>query len=348
MSAWKEKRAPEFELDQGIATYRGYGTNWFPRMPAGIEKLWEYAGIKLFEKYIKAHGLPDVVHVHSMLYAGVIALRIKSRYGIPYVVTEHSSAFARGFIKKSSLTIAAKIQAGAENVFSVSEKFSATLEEIFPKRSSPWGVVPNIVSQKFTDAAVGKSKALKEFGFLNIALMNKNKNQKNIIEAFAKYFPKNADITLTIGGGGEEMKSLKELAEDLGVAKRVRFPGMLSRARVLELMSATDVFVLSSDYETFGVVLIEALALGKPVIATRCGGPESIVGERDGILVDVGDVHDLGKAMIRLHSEYFKFDPNEIRARCVERYSESVVARSLLEIYASIDSKKLSPNALIG
>ena len=340
----KEKHGnPEFEIDEGIFTYRYYGKNWFPRFPAGIKRLWEYFGIQLFEKYIRTHGLPEIVHVHSMLYAGVVALRVKSRYGIPYVVTEHSSAFARGGVTNSSLGIAEKIQHGAARAFSVSKSFSTNLDKRLPRENVPWGVVPNIVSQKFLDAPIKKIKDSQGFVFLNVALMNKNKNQKNIIKAFAKYFSKSVHVSLVIGGHGNEMNALKGLAENLGVAARVKFPGMLSRSQVLEAMSTADAFILSSDYETFGVVLVEALALGKPVIATRCGGPQSIVEEGDGILVDVDDVDELGRAMVRLNTEYSVFNSHEIRVRCIERYSEPVIAESLIKIYTSVISK--DPNS---
>lgn len=336
----KEKHGiPEFEIDEGILTYRFYGKNWSPRFPAGIKKLWEYFGGQLFEKYIKMHGLPEIVHVHSMLYAGVVALRVKSRYGIPYVVTEHSSAFARGGVTNSSHGIAEKIQHGAARAFSVSKIFSKNLDQRFPRGNAPWSVVPNIVSQKFVDAPIRKIKDSQGFVFLNVASMNKNKNQKNIIKAFAKYFPESVNVSLVIGGHGNEMDTLKGLAEDLGVAARVEFPGMLSRSQVLEVMTMADAFILSSDYETFGVVLVEALALGKPVIATRCGGPQSIVEEGDGILVGVDDVDELGRAMMRLNTEYSAFNPHEIRARCIERYSEPVIADSLIKIYTSVISK---------
>jgi glycosyltransferase involved in cell wall biosynthesis len=93
---------------------------------------------------------------------------------------------------------------------------------------------------------------------------------------------------------------------------------------------------LSSKAETFGVVLIEALALGKPVVATRCGGPESIIREEDGILVPVDDVPKLGDGMKEIRRQYGNYRPIELRRSCANRFSEKAVTRQLIDIYRQV------------
>lgn len=337
------KRVIEKENDHGVMTMRSHGTNWFPLIPSGLKSLWISHGLSLFEEYVKEHGVPSIIHAHSILYAGVVAREIKLRYGIPFVITEHSSAFNRGLVSRANLLLAQDVAEQAAERFSVSPIFSDFLRKSLSEGRLNWGVIPNAVSQQFIDRKIKKSKAQKEFTFINIALLNENKRQSNLIKAFSASFSKDLNVNLIIGGDGPERIKLRKLSISLGVENRVKFTGMLSRRQVLEKIEASDAFVLPSRHETFGVVLIESLALGKPVIATRCGGPESIVREQDGILVPVDDIDSLGKAMRYLYENHSNFDSAEIRAACIYRYSESAVVSQLCREY--LRSTKNQPSA---
>ncbi|MFA6661181.1 MAG: glycosyltransferase, partial [Bacilli bacterium] len=92
-------------------------------------------------------------------------------------------------------------------------------------------------------------------------------------------------------------------------------------------------------FETFGVVLIEALALGKPVISTRSGGPEDIVEETNGLLVPTNDREALGKAMQYMVENYNTYNPQEIQQRCHEKFSEASVAKRLVNVYQQVLTK---------
>jgi len=166
--------------------------------------------------------------------------------------------------------------------------------------------------------------------------MTEKKCQVNILHAFSKIAKANPNIYLTLGGDGPVRSQLEQLAQNLDLIDKVKFTGMLSREQVVAEMAAADAFVLSSRYETFGVVVIEALALGKPVIATRCGGPESIVRKEDGILIPVDDVDALAAAMIEIVENRKDYDPAEIRKACSVRFSEAAIAKRLMNIYANV------------
>ncbi len=82
----------------------------------------------------------------------------------------------------------------------------------------------------------------------------------------------------------------------------------VNRKEVLQLIDQSHCLVLCSEIETFGVVLIESLSRGKPVIATRCGGPESIVNSENGLLCAAGDVDALSKTMLQIKEQYGTFN----------------------------------------
>jgi Glycosyltransferase Family 4 len=129
-------------IDEGVNTYRKDCINWYPKITKGHKKLWQYYGLVLFKRYIDAHGKPDIIHVHSMLYAGVIAYEIFNQYQIPYVLTEHSTLFQRGMIRPSQLSLALSIASSAKRRFAVSASFATFLTSYFEHKSGVWEVIP--------------------------------------------------------------------------------------------------------------------------------------------------------------------------------------------------------------
>jgi glycosyltransferase involved in cell wall biosynthesis len=97
-----------------------------------------------------------------------------------------------------------------------------------------------------------------------------------------------------------------------------------------------DAFILVSRAETFGVVYVEALASGKPVIATRCGGPEAIVHEGNGLLVPIGDVPAIASAMVKMACNSDRYVAEKIRSDFMKRFSGPAVVGQLLALYRSV------------
>jgi glycosyltransferase involved in cell wall biosynthesis len=104
----------------------------------------------------------------------------------------------------------------------------------------------------------------------------------------------------------------------------------------LEEIRRCDAFVLSSDYETFGVVLIEAASCGKPLIATMGSGPESIVTPALGILVPPRDQKSLAAAMVRMRVRISDYNAPAIRRECLDRFGEKAVVDKLVSVYHRI------------
>jgi glycosyltransferase involved in cell wall biosynthesis len=130
-----------------------------------------------------------------------------------------------------------------------------------------------------------------------------------LLEAVARV----PEVSLVVAGDGEEREDAAARAAALGLDGRVRFAGALPREQVLSLLAAADAVVLASAWENFPHVLVEALALGTPAIATRVGGvPEIVEDGVSGLLVPPGDPEALADAVRR-----FLADP-ELQARLRE------------------------------
>ncbi len=336
-SLFTGQRGIQQEIDAGLTTLRSYGTAWFLRSSSANAELWLTHGRRLFNQYVKCYGRPDLIHVHAMLNAGLLAQQMQRRDGVPYVVTEHFSGYARGTLRPVQLGMAASVAGNAARRFAVSRALCDLLQQKLGEAAGVWEELPNIVEQRFLDRPLMRRVVSnRRFRFVCVALLTENKGTHLLLQAFARQFATDARVTLDIGGDGVERPRLEQLAGHLGVKDRVRFLGALSRDQVVEVMESADVFVLASRYETFGVVVIEALALGKPVIATRCGGPENIVREHDGLLVPAGDINALAEAMQQMRVDASRYPPDVIRASCASRYSEEAVVERLTRIYHQV------------
>ena len=108
----------------------------------------------------------------------------------------------------------------------------------------------------------------------------------------------NNDVYLYIIGEGHLHPNLQKMINTFGLNEQIKLLGMMNRNEIGQIMQKSDAFVLASRVETFGVVYIEAMLAGLPVIATACGGPEEFVDEDNGILIPVDNVELLAKAMI--------------------------------------------------
>ncbi|HET9630699.1 MAG TPA: glycosyltransferase, partial [Novosphingobium sp.] len=139
-----------------------------------------------------------------------------------------------------------------------------------------------------------------EVRLISVGRLSPEKGQTCLLEAFAMA-SRNARATLTVVGHGPLAADLKARAENLGIADRVRFTGRLGTTETLAEIAAADALVLPSFMEGLPVVLIEALALGRPVIASQVAGiPEAVVHGHNGLLVPPLDVASLAEAMENL------------------------------------------------
>jgi glycosyltransferase involved in cell wall biosynthesis len=138
---------------------------------------------------------------------------------------------------------------------------------------------------------------------------------------------------------------LEENARHLGLQDQVRFLGRISPVQVPDLLRDVDVMVVSSHYETFGLVAAEALMCGTPVVATRCGGPECIVQEGDGLLVPVGDIDQLSNALARMVDLLPTINSADIAERAWQRFSADAVGAQLEEVYAGLKTDRNKPAA---
>jgi len=139
-----------------------------------------------------------------------------------------------------------------------------------------------------------------------------------------------------LAGRGSLRNELEDLSKQLDLQGEVEFLGRISRDRMQQEMQGANCFVLPTRYEAFGAVLIEAMASGLPVIATRSGGPDSIVTKETGLLIDPEDAGQLASAMLQMVSTYNSYSSGAIRRRTLEVYGQTAVMKQYDDLFRQI------------
>ncbi len=169
-----------------------------------------------------------------------------------------------------------------------------------------------------------------------MAALEEHKNQELLIRTFAEVYGGDPRFRLVFVGSGPDRDKLEGLTSSLRLSDQVCFLGQLGREALRTALWEADCFVLTSRVETFGVVLIEAMACGLPLIAISSPGPRSIV-----TLPELGSLiqdsrQSLTNALRWIPQE--NFDPKPIREHTVRHYSFQAVAARLVEIYERIQA----------
>jgi glycosyltransferase involved in cell wall biosynthesis len=316
-----------------------FGQRWcqpFPRFPAAWSLAASVRAVEgAFETLVAQFGRPDVLHAHVALPGGYAAVKIGQRHSIPVVLTEHTGPLPE-FVLNSALTREVFSQAlhGARRVIGVSPEMQRQIAEFDP--GVPVTIVPNVVRTRFFVPAT-ESEPADRFTFFLMGLLVERKGGRYLIEAVRQLVRGGCrGFRVVIGGDGAARRPWQQLVAEHGLEPYIEFLGAIGDAEVLHQMQHCDVFVLPSLHENFGVVLGEAMACGKPVLATRCGGSEFVVTPDSGILVPPADAPALADAMQGFLDRRYSFDPTRIRASVVDRFGEDAFLARLTELYRDV------------
>ena len=293
--------------------------------------------LSLYKKYLCGKKI-DVIHAHCCVWAGYAAMKLSNYTGIPYLITEHATMFQlhRDKISSKNSECIKEVFQKAAKLICVSGAFRNLLSDY----RSDIEVIGNVVNcDRFH--IMEKTDTNKKIEFLTVCYMVdeamlKKKGIDILLKAWKKFSLKNPNATLTIGGSGRGKEKALEWVKEFGIQDSVKFVGQLSREQVAHHMQQCDCFVLPSRYETFGVVYIEAMACGKPVIAVKNGGPDDFVNDFNGILIESEDIEALEDAMNDMALNYNHYDSQKIANFIRNQFSEETIAKRLEAVYKEI------------
>ncbi len=304
---------------------------------------WSKLYKKAIEKYIKEKGKPDLVHVHIPVKAGLIALWIKRKFSIPYIVTEHWGIYNKVLKENYSAKpswfkrLTRTVFLNATKLLSVSNYLAAEIRNMISTDLN-FTIINNTVN---ADLFFYKTKHQEKFRFIHISNMISLKNVEGILFAFKELqnIKKNAELVIV----GENYFSIKQLAADLGLLNNSVFlKGEIAYSQVANEIQQSDCLVLFSNIENSPCVISEALCCGVPVIATNVGGIPELVSNDNSILVEPGNTEKLKEAMIKMMETYSSFNKYKIAEDAQGKFSYPIIGKEFDLLYRSDMSEKLS------
>ncbi|MBI1223989.1 MAG: glycosyltransferase [Bacteroidetes bacterium] len=289
---------------------------------------WELAMQSVVDEGFK----PDIVHLHVLSLAGIAALKFHRKNHVPVILSEHWSGYS---LDKISLGIIRKwlykkVVATAHINFVVTENMEQAMKKMGLKGA--YSVAPNLVDTAFfmpTDTPVSSIP----FQFLHVSnLDDEHKNISGILRAFAKIIT-TYSAHLTLIGGDNGIAHVQHLIKELNLEKYVTVKGVQPSLIVRQQMQLSHAFVMFSNREGLPCVMLEAMAVGLPIISTSIPGLEDWVTPEVGMLVSKGDEVGLKVAMREMVDNFSSYNRAKIRERVMKECNPDVVAQRILTAY---------------
>lgn len=281
----------------------------------------------------------DVVHAHEGLFGGLVATRLTPP-GVPVVITEHDTRLRRLVSAPDARALYGEVIERSAAFCAVSEMLARQVSGYVPGLAHRVSVLPNAVAFDQMPMREAPVAALRRW--LYVGRLAVHKGTRRLVNSFVECARTDPGLTLTIIGSGVLRPELEDRVARAGLADRVAFLGPVPHAGVREAMATHDLLVHLSERETFGMTVMEAVATGLPVIATRSGGPqETLAGleDRAGRLVPVGtdpdgtDTTEVVDAYRSMVAGLAELDLPGARAVLEQRYGRPAVGRRLLDLY---------------
>jgi glycosyltransferase involved in cell wall biosynthesis len=331
---------PRRELDDGIDVFHprflvGPGTVLAPTEAGAY-----FASVAPVVSRIRRRRGFDLVHAHFTYPDGAVAVALGRHYRVPVVITEQAPW--DGWLDRQPAVRRQAVWAArrASAHIAISSTVRASIER-FAGPSERIHVIPDAVDgDTFVvppDAVPRRNRQI-----LFVGVIRHAKGVDVLLRAMKILVERGEEATLVLIGEGHyeahtrQQASLRELSGSLGLNGHVQFVGRKPLRELVAAMQESALLVLPSRAESLGMVLVEALACGTPVVATRCGGPEDIVTDEVGELVPPEDPEALADAISRVLRRRADFDPHALRRHALDRFGVDVVTQRIADVYERV------------
>lgn len=288
---------------------------------------------EFLQQYISEKGRPHLVHVHIPMKAGRMAVWLQDKLGIPYIITEHSSAYSnevpdnyqsRGAYYRRWVKL---IFERALAVTTVSQTLGDRLTELFAIKDLH--IVPNVADTRHFHFS---PRIPEKFRFLHASTMDHPKNVEGILRTLSGLKNIRQDWECVMLGW--DTPELKKLSASLQLDRHITWKGVVTYQQVAAEMQQASALLMFSRYENLPCVILESLCCGLPVITSAVGGIPEVVNASNGMLVSPGDEEQLLQAMLQFMQHPGKFDHAAIAEHARQLFSYDVVGKQFMTLYA--------------
>ena len=327
----------EYQCD-GITVYQSFQRG-LPHMVRHNAMHWIDIVKSMFVTYVEKYGKPDVIHAHCVKWAGYTAMLICKEYGIPYVITEHLSKqiYKREFgappYYNWQIPLLKQALREADTVITVSKELVEELSEFFGTdyRST---FISNTIDVDFFLYRERSLDLLRPFRFCCLGFFDERKGYDILLSAFDKLVKRNKNFELHIAGRGTDSKHFKNLYKQMNSKSSIFALGELSKTQVRDLLYDCDALVLATRDETQGLVLLEALSTGIPVISTETI-PKSVRLDEASYFVPVDDIDAMADMMERISHREFVYDGRKTSQLVCAMASPETVGKQLAAVLSA-------------
>ena len=301
-------------------------------------------------KYLMEYK-PDVVHAHDWLTfeAGVLA---KKNYGIPLVAHVHATEYDRSGMNTGNRLIHEIEREGllyADKIIAVSQATKDIIVKKYQIPADKVDVVYNSLDEEFVNSAYRYDsddykylEKMKSLGYTIVSTVGRFTVQKglsNMMKAAARALSKNNKLIFVFAGDGEEREELLALSAKYRISRNVVFTGFVRGKQLRDVYQVSDIFVMSSISEPFGLTALEAAHHGDILILTKQSGVSEVI--RSAMRYDFWDTEKLANEIIAIaESKALKKTLEEGIKKEYRRISWNDVARKVERVYNSIDKHK--------
>ena len=283
----------------------------------------------------KSIGRVDIIHANVIYPVGLIAIYLKKRFKIPYIITEHWTGYLTQNRSKLSFSVkklSKYIVSNASAVLPVSDNLKKSMQAL--GFVAKYRIIPNVVNTELFSIKEAWQKPLR---FIHIStLSDKHKNISGILRTVKRLTEKRTDFIFSIIGDGNiepHIRYSKELNIPKGI---ITFKGATPIEGIAQAMRVNDVFVLFSNYENLPCVISEAHCSGMPVISTNVGGVCEMIDESNGILIPEKDENALLEKMNYILNNYSNYNTFDIRKKAIEKYAYNKVGQQIISVYQEV------------
>lgn len=277
---------------------------------------------------------PDIVHAHAARPGAVIATRALKGFSIPLVTTEHKGNLRAFWLLEHGRRQIETAYKSSHSVIAVSNSLKKSILKFFPDVEHKVFVVYNGIDTDFFSIMPEKIDGTRlPNRILFMGGLAQGKGLECLMKACSLL---QMDYRLTVAGPNATDDQVRPIAERFGIEKRTTGVGIVRREQVAALLNEHDVLAVASHYETFGLVVAEALACGTPVVATRCGGVEEILRAPYGRFIPVEDAQAMAEELEYVLTTMETYPAGAARQHVVDNFSMERLVSQLEETYRRV------------
>ncbi len=296
---------------------------------------------------------PDIVHTHSPFFMGAYARKMSRKLRAPFVFTFHTQYWEYAHyvplpqapVRRAAVKWSKNFCNSCDGIVSPSQRIKDVLQSMDvrpPVRVLPTGIFPDEIKN------ASDSGALSRYGIpcdktllVTAGRLAREKNFLFLMTALAPLLKENPEYHLVFIGGGPEEETLKTQCQSLELSSRVSFAGHIPKLEVLKLMHHGKLFVFASKTETQGLVILEAMGAGLPVVALRATGVDEVVEDgAEGFLCEESEREFCEKAGAVLSNNEMREAMRSAAQKKAENFSAPVLAKNLLSFYRELQEKR--------